>query len=63
MRLLDIACGPAWGCELLPGGVGFGFSGAYLVVGHVFFDDHFEFETSRGVWSCWDGNIALEGTG
>jgi hypothetical protein len=45
VRLLDIACGPAWGCELLPGGVGFGFFRAYLVVGHVFFDDHFEFET------------------
>jgi len=63
MRLLDIACGPAWACELLPGGVGFGFFRAYLVVGHVFFDDHFEFETSREAWSCRYGNITLEGAG
>ena len=30
------------GCQFLPRGVGFRVSGTYLVVGHIFFDDHFD---------------------
>ncbi len=42
MRLLGITCGPFGGPSVLPRRVGFGVSKTYLVVGHIFFDDHFE---------------------
>jgi hypothetical protein len=30
------------GLSVLPRGVGFGVTRTYLVVGHIFFDDHFD---------------------
>lgn len=63
MRLLDIACGPfARGCQFCLEGLGLVVPGAYLVVGHVFFDDHFDVR-GEGYSRCWYDKNALEGTG
>jgi hypothetical protein len=61
VRLLDIACGPARGCQFLPRVVVLGVWGAYLVVGHVLFDDHLDFDLAVYL-NCWDEKNALEGT-
>ena len=50
MRLLGITCGPFRGAvSFCLRGVGFRVSGTYLVVGHIFFDDHFDMK-EKGIF-------------
>jgi pantoate kinase len=50
------------GLSVLPRGVGFGVSRTYLVVGHIFFDDHFDMR-EKVIFEVWYDKNALEGTG
>lgn len=40
------------GLSVLPRGVGFGVTRTYLVVGHIFFDDHFDMR-EKGILLVW----------
>jgi hypothetical protein len=55
VRLLDRVCGPVAGLSVSAWGGWFGVLGMYLIVGHVLFDDHLDFD-GTGVLTCWYEN-------